>query len=137
MASTPLLFEASSLQNFVDPTTLVSSTPSWGGNSPSMTPFIQTPFLFPPPRIVRTPVMDKLILSNITFGISIWYLDPPSPLVPSTPTPHLVFTHFQPSSSTPVSSMEYSQTFSTLTNNRKGFSIGGKGNNTRGTTNFG
>lgn len=54
------------------------------------------PFLFPPPRIVSTPVMAALSLPNITLGIPIWYINPPANIPPNQFKHYTTLTLVQP-----------------------------------------
>jgi len=106
---TPSLLEASSPQPFANPTTPISSTPSWEGIPPQRTPFSQVPFRFSPPAVVSTLVMVALYFPNLTLGIPMLYLYPPLPPAPSTLTPHLILTPIYPKGITHVSSTKSTQ----------------------------
>ena len=58
--------------------------------------FDQIPFLVPPPGIYTTLVMTTLCLPNLTIGLPVWYLDPPTATPPGQPKPYLALTPVQP-----------------------------------------
>jgi hypothetical protein len=106
MGPQPCYRVASSSHPFATLKDPISLTPSWVGTPPPMTPYAQVPFLFLPLGIFGKTIMDTLSLPNLTLAILVWYLDPPTPLVPSTPTPRLVLTLVQLTGTTLVPSKE-------------------------------
>jgi hypothetical protein len=81
---------------------------------------------FPPPYVVGTHVMATSILSVLTLGILVWYIDPPTPPLPLGPSPHLVFTIVQPSSVSPSTTLGPTQEPIVHTKPSKGGNVGGK-----------
>lgn len=54
------------------------------------------PFLFLPLGIFSTPVMATLSLPNITFGIQVWYINPPTNTPPKQLKPYTYLNLVQP-----------------------------------------
>ena len=67
-----------------------------GAIPPGHYPASQIPFLGPPPVFYSVPIMATLSLPNLTLGIPVWYLEPPTTTPPSHPKPYLALTLVQP-----------------------------------------
>jgi hypothetical protein len=109
-----------------DPPDIVSLTSSWGGNPIYWSPFAQVTFFFYTLGIISTLVMATLNLPNLTLGIPLWYLDPPTPLGPSKSTPYFVLTPMYPIGVTPLSAKKSTQTKLVSTKSGKGVGTRGK-----------
>ena len=78
------------------PASVPSGLPHLGTIPPGHYSAGQIPFLGPPPGVYSVLVMANISIPNLTLGIPVWYLTPPTATPPGHPKPYIAMTPMQP-----------------------------------------